>query len=108
MGIASATLCVAHCILTPFLILLVSRYEWWENLTYLFLAVSFYAVYGAIKTKPPKHVLFLICGGYALLTLFLLLEGMWPFAEPLSYVASFGLVVGHTLNIKHCKKCNKK
>ncbi|MFB0946900.1 MAG: hypothetical protein ACI9V1_001867 [Spirosomataceae bacterium] len=105
MGIASATLCVVHCILTPFLILIVSKYEWWGNLTFLFLAISLYAVHDAIRSKPPKHILWLICGSYALMAGFLLLEEAWSLAEPLSYIASLGLVVGHILNIRYCKHC---
>jgi predicted neutral ceramidase superfamily lipid hydrolase len=105
MGIASATLCVVHCILTPFLLIIIAKYEWWENLTYLFLAVSLYAVYEAIKAKPPKYILSLICGSYVLLIAFLLLEETWYLAEPLSYIASLGLVIGHVLNVRHCKNC---
>lgn len=107
LGIASATLCVAHCILAPFLILAVSKYAWWEHLTYVFLALSFYAVYEAIKAKPPTYILVLICGSFALMTIFLLLEASWKIAEPLSYIASLGLVVGHILNIRYCKNCNE-
>lgn len=105
MGIASATLCVAHCILTPFLLVIVAKYEWWESLTFLFLAISFYAVYEAVKSKPPKHILWLICGSYALTATFLLMEESWALAEPLSYLTSAGLVLGHILNIQYCKNC---
>jgi hypothetical protein len=105
VGIVSTTLCVVHCILTPLLLVLVAKYEWWGNLTFLFLAISFYAVYDAIKSKPPQHILLLICVSYVFMTAFLLLENFWDLAEPLSYVASFGLVIGHILNIRYCKSC---
>lgn len=106
LGIASATLCVAHCILTPFLIVLVSKYEWWENLSYLFLIVSFAAVWEAVKAKPPLHILLLIWVSFLVLGLCIIFENTYEFAEPLSYLASLSLVSGHILNIRHCKKCN--
>lgn len=105
VGIVSATLCVVHCILTPFLVVLVSKYEWWGNLTFVFLTIGLGAVIAATRDKPPAHILILIWGGYFLLTLFVILEGYWSLAEPLSYVASLILVMGHILNIRYCKKC---
>ncbi|SOE23084.1 MerC mercury resistance protein [Spirosomataceae bacterium TFI 002] len=105
LGIASATLCVVHCILTPFLIVLVIKYEWWANLSYLFLLVSFTAAWEATKSKPPRHIFLLVWIGFAILSFCIILEDTFEFAELLSYFASLVLVLGHILNIKHCRNC---
>lgn len=105
LGIASASLCVIHCLATPFLIVLVSKYEWWENLTFIFLAISFFAVYQATKSRPPAYILAIIWIGFFALSTGILLEESWQYGEMLGYAASLILVLGHVLNIRHCKKC---
>ena len=104
-GIASATFCVIHCIATPFLIVIVSKYEWWSSLSYLFLTISFFAVYQASKSKPPAYILTFIWAGFVGLTLSTLSEDYWTYGELTGYIFSVVLVTGHILNIRYCKKC---
>ena len=105
VGIASASLCVVHCLLTPLLLTLATTYEWWPGLSYLFLFVSFYAALETSWHSTGSPWLWLIWGSFVALATAVIFEDRYPALELLSYLASVGLVVGHILNIRYCRKC---
>jgi len=105
VGIASASLCLVHCLLSPVLITLAASFEWWPGVSYLFLIVSFYAAFETSRHSGGSPWLWLIWISFAVLTASILFEDDFEVLELLGYVASAGLVFGHVLNIRHCKKC---
>ena len=105
IGIASASLCVVHCVLTPFLIFFFTNTVWWEKFSYFFLSLSFISAFQATKHSKNRKVLSLIWCSFALLAIGILFEEDFPKLEILNYLASLGLIIGHILNIKYCKKC---
>ncbi|TDB63709.1 MerC domain-containing protein [Arundinibacter roseus] len=104
-GIFSASLCVVHCLLTPLLMVLTATFSWWAGLSYVFLFISFYAAFDTSRAHTPRPILLLIWGGFVLLTLSIILEDAFPVLHKFSYPASLLLVIGHILNLRHCKKC---
>ncbi len=104
-GIISASLCVVHCLLTPLLLLLAASFSWWSGLSYFFLSISFYAAFETSRAQTSRSILVLIWGGFVLLTLSIILEDAFPVLHKFSYPASLLLVIGHILNLRHCKKC---
>jgi hypothetical protein len=104
-GILSASLCVVHCLLTPVLILLLSNKEWWHQVYYMFLAISFYAAFKATQNCTVNKIVVLIWLSFLILAVSILFEDTFTWLHELSYLASFGLVAGHILNIRYCKHC---
>lgn len=105
-GILSASLCVVHCLLTPVLIILLSDTAWWHQVSYFFLAVSFYAAFRATQHSRASKILTLIWLSFLILAFSILFEDAYPWLHEVSYLASFGLVAGHILNIRYCKHCS--
>lgn len=110
LGIASAIACTIHCLVIPALFII--RYSfaatinghlpagfpaWWPLLDYLFLAISFYAVYHASTHAADKGVKWLLWSFWLCLALAVFFE---EHVRWLAYVASAGLVGTHITNIK--------
>ncbi|WP_430814111.1 MerC domain-containing protein [Carboxylicivirga sp. RSCT41] len=76
IGMASSTLCLVHCLITPFIFIAqacaASCCEtapvWWRAVDFIFLAISFMAVYFSAKKTPKKWM------GYAFYALFIILS----------------------------------
>lgn len=98
LGMTSASLCVIHCLLTPFLVLGASHLAWWHDISWLFLVLSGIAVYLATRGGTSLGIKVLIWASFSVLALSIIGEEYWePFHE-ISYVASLGLVIGHFWN----------
>jgi hypothetical protein len=106
LGIASASLCVVHCLFTPFLLFIASNFSWWHEVSYLFLIISFLAAYEASKHTNSRVALGIIWSSFALLAICIFFEEEFHILHELSYLASLGLIIGHLYNLKYCKKCN--
>lgn len=103
IGIASAALCTVHCLAAPLVLLLFAASDFWHTLSYVFLGISFVAVYFATKHTHDKKISLLIWGSFALLTISVLLEHQIHAMHYVGYLASAGLIWGHSQNIKQCK-----
>lgn len=108
VGIAGSVLCIIHCLATPVLVMTSALLNHdtirvgFLSLDYLFIAVNIAAVWLASRhtTRLIKTAL------WTCLWLFaagLLLEGVHPAFEYLTYAASLGLVSTHFANIQHCR-----
>ena len=113
IGIIASTLCMIHCIATPFLFLAKScsasccetTPSWWSSLDYIFLIVSFFAVYQTNKYSSNKYIIYAMwISWFFLLTvllnhkfqLFILFEGA-------VYFPAMMLVFLHLYNLKYCQ-----
>ncbi len=108
-GIASAVLCMAHCLVVPVLFLMkfwVSDTAhqlpaWWEKLDYLFLVISFAAVYhsaGHTRFKEIKIALWIFWTLLACSIIF----STW--LHSVAYLASAGLIAAHYINIRRIRR----
>ena len=117
VGAVASGLCALHCIATPFLFLAQSCSAtaatgccesspvWWSSIDYLFIGITFFAVYqsGKQSSKPwLKYFLFLI---WSMLSFLILNEKMSliPISEWWKYLMAFGLICLHMYNLKFCK-----
>ena len=63
-GAIASTLCIIHCVATPFLFVVhsctlsgcESTPSWWKNLDYFFLTISFMAIYHSTKTTSKNFM----------------------------------------------------
>jgi len=114
IGAVASGLCAIHCIATPFLFIAQSCSTtgccesspiWWSSIDYLFIGITFFAVYysGKNSSKPwLKYPLFAICGTLS----FLVLNEKMSFldiSESWKYLMAFGLISLHMYNLKFCR-----
>ncbi|MEC8536173.1 MAG: MerC domain-containing protein, partial [Bacteroidota bacterium] len=84
LGAIASTLCIVHCLATP-LLFITHVYDsfvsetvpfWWKNLDYLFLIVSFTAIYRSTQTTSKKFMKYALWAGWAILFSLILNEKM--------------------------------
>lgn len=115
LGIASAVICTIHCLVVP--LLFIGKYwlgdtlhintmsageqsilpSWWEAIDYVFLLISFVAVYHAAAhaaTRPIRVSLWIWWGVLAAAIVF------GHRLHALAYLASAGLISTHIVNIR--------
>ena len=113
IGIMASTLCMVHCIATPFIFFAKTCSDtccsasptWWKWIDILFLVISLFAVYHAAKHTSKKWVkpamwiswtlLFLILANEYLQLLFIF--------ENAIYIPAISLVALHFYNLKYCR-----
>lgn len=110
-GIASALLCTAHCLVVPVAFLLRSWLAdgspghilpaWWEKLDYLFLVISFIAVYHSAGHTKYKEIKMALWTFWVILAAAILMETTMHW---MTYIASAGLIATHFINIKRLRK----
>lgn len=121
IGMASSTLCLIHCILTPFIFIAhacaasccAAAPGWWKAIDLLFLIVSFIAVYYSARTTSKKWLKVAFYGVFTLFSLLLLNEYV-PFINVSRYAMyiTAGLLAGlHFYNRRYCncsdENCSK-
>ena len=104
-GILSASVCLIHCLVTPFIIMLFAASEFWHFGEYIFAAISFFAVYQASKNKPGKFIAVILWVSCVILITAIMIKSTFEQAQYFTYLGGFGLISGHLLNIRNCNKC---
>jgi hypothetical protein len=103
VGIASAVICTVHCLIVPvFFLLKFSSVgsvlpSWWDNLDYLFLFISFIAVYHAASHAVGKVIKLSLWLFWMCLAIAIIFEHRLHW---MAYVASTGLIATHVANIR--------
>ncbi len=113
LGSLASTLCVIHCLATPLLFIsptcpigdCAKAPDWWRNLDYFLLIISFLAVMRSAKNTTisfMKPALWL-----SWMTLFLLIINekiqLMALPETMTYVAASSLIILHMYNMKYCQ-----
>ena len=116
LGTLSSSLCLLHCIATPFIFIAQTSTStlreatplYWQFLDYFFLIISFFAIYWSSKTTSIRWIKPLLWLGWLSLLIVVLNEkiGLFPLAEAVVYIPAFVLVFLHLFNKKYCQ-CNK-
>lgn len=106
IGITGSVLCILHCLVTPVLLMTTSLLHdehlriGFLSLDYLFIGVNVVAVYFATRHPIPVLIKLALWGFLALFSVAILLEDVNGLFQPISYVASIGLVMTHLVNIR--------
>ncbi|SDX82570.1 MerC mercury resistance protein [Lutibacter oricola] len=118
LGAFASTLCLIHCIATPFLFIAQTcsstccetAPSWWRLIDYLFLLVSFFAVYKSTQTTTSKIIKPILWISWSTLFFAILSESIHSIhlIELLKYIAGFSLIVVHIYNLKYCQCKNDK
>jgi len=110
LGVIAGGLCMLHCFATPILFLsqaTVISYDGpllWTGLNYLFLIVSFFAVYQSAQNSSNSSIKYFLFIAWTLLAGLILNEGFEIFhiAEFYTYLSTTTLCGLHIYNLKYC------
>ena len=113
VGIIAGTLCMIHCISTPFLFIAKACSSvccadapvWWQLIDYAFLIISFIAIYFITKKSTLSwiKITFWISWFLLLLTLLNHTFRIISLPEYLIYIPASAIIILHFYNLKFCK-----
>ncbi len=113
IGILASTLCMIHCIATPFLFLssscsstcCESSPNWYSSLDFLFLLISLFAIYQSSKNSSKIWMKYAMWTSWGLLLAILLNEKihLYSLFEYAIYFPALALVILHIYNLKYCQ-----
>ncbi|MCG8372428.1 MAG: MerC domain-containing protein [Balneolales bacterium] len=113
LGVFAGTLCILHCFATPFLFVALAGSAsyggeaplWWLSISYIFLGISFFAVYRSTQTTSRSFMKPLFWVSWIVLSFVIVNEQFeWlELAEMFSYLAAFILVGLHLYNRRYCQ-----
>ena len=113
-GALASTLCVIHCLITPVIFIastcsVHNEYssipKWWINLDFLFLLISFVAIYRSTQTTSKKIMKPALWISWFLLSLLVVNEKMTLLNLPVyfTYISATTLAALHLYNLKYCQ-----
>ncbi len=108
IGVGASSICLVHCLATPLLISLGATFIAGPAITYLFIIVSFFAIFKATEdTRSIRIALFLWVSfwGFLFSALF---HDEYHWLRYAMYLFSVLIIVGHILNMRHCRFCEKE
>ncbi len=115
LGSFVSSLCLMHCIATPFIFVAQTGMSacctttpiWWSIIDISFLVISFFAIYWSIKLTTAKWMKFALWINWFLLFVVIINEKLTLFYLPevTIYIPALALVILHIYNRKYCK-CN--
>tara|TARA_B100000902_G_scaffold131027_1_gene129876 strand:- start:9583 stop:9969 length:387 start_codon:yes stop_codon:yes gene_type:complete len=109
LGATFSALCVIHCFSTPFLFITQSYMlvvpGWWQALNYVFLCLSFFAVYKTSLNSSSLIIKKLLYVFWGILAFLLLSEEFELFHLPefITYITGLSLAGLHIYNKKYCQ-----
>ena len=113
LGAVASTLCVVHCIATPFLFIIhtcavggcKTAPLWWKNLDYIFLLISFLAVLNSVKNTSKKFMKPVLWSSWFALFFLILNEKIQlvVVSEMITYATALSLSLLHIYNMKYCQ-----
>lgn len=116
-GILASSLCLIHCVFTPFLFVAQTQMAcceavlgWWGSIDYLFLMISFFAIYKSTKTTTKNWVKTSFWLSWTILSIIIVNEhfGWFHLVEESIYIPALALILLHFYNIKYCQCSGEK
>ena len=113
IGASTSGLCMLHCFATPLIFLSQAAAInispeitfLWYSLNYMFLFISFIAIYYSVKNSSNFLVKVLLYLFWLLLSALTINEGLsiFPVPELYTYISAFSLSSLHIYNLKYCR-----
>ena len=107
-GALASTLCIIHCVATPFFLVAFSYTIipiWWKSLDSIFLVISFCAIYNSVQTTSKKIITHALWTSWTVLCILIINEKIaWiHIPEIATYFSAFMLAVFHIYNLNYCQ-----
>ena len=113
LGAVASFLCFLHCVATPFIFIAKACTHtccaltplWWKSIDYIFLLISFFAIYYAVKESTKKWIKPALWGSWLVLMLVIVNESLSVLSVPEETVYFPALIIVglHVYNQKYCK-----
>lgn len=113
IGASTSGLCMLHCFATPLIFLSQAAAInispeitfLWYSLNYMFLLISFIAIYYSVKNSSNFLVKVLLYLFWLLLSALIINEALsiFPVPELYTYISAFSLSSLHIYNLKYCR-----
>jgi hypothetical protein len=113
IGAVSSALCMLHCLATPFLFLSQSSLIFisvdftlpWFIINYIFLFISFIAIYYSVKNSSNRFIRIFLYLFWAVLSGLIINEslGILSIPETATYLSASSLICLHIYNLKYCR-----
>lgn len=113
IGATSSALCMLHCFATPFLFLSQSSLIFisvdftlpWFIINYIFLFISFIAIYYSVKNSSNRLIRIFLYLFWAVLSGLIINEslGTLSIPETATYLSASSLICLHIYNLKYCR-----
>ena len=113
IGVTASSLCMLHCFFTPLLFLSQATSVTftqeipflWQSLNYLFLLISFLAIYYTAKNSSKLSVKVLLVSTWLILSSLIINEffEITSIPELYTYAAATSLAGLHVYNLKYCR-----
>ena len=117
IGALSSGLCMLHCFATPFLFLSQSSLIFisvdftlpWFIINYVFLLISFTAIYYSVKNSSNRFIRIFLYLFWAVLSGLIINEslGILSIPETATYLSASSLICPHIYNLKYCRCDNE-
>ena len=120
IGALASSLCLVHCLLTPVLFIVKACTSsapccadapiWWQIIDYVFIIISFAAIFYATKNSTVKWIQFALWSNWLLLLILIVSEslGLGLFAKSYIYIPALAIVGLHFYNLKYCQCAEKE
>ena len=113
IGVVSSGLCILHCFATPFLFLSQSSLIFisvdftltWFILNYVFLFISFIAIYHSVKNSTNRFIRIFLYLFWVVLSGLIINESLEIFSIPeaATYFSASSLICLHIYNLRYCR-----
>lgn len=112
-GVGSSFLCFLHCNISVVFYAVRLSPDFvaacqWEFIDYIFLFVSFVAVYNSAKNTSNAWIATAFWLAYAIMFLSTVLPHNPVYMEYSALIGAFGLMIAHIWNMIYCQICNSK
>ncbi len=113
LGILSSSLCLIHCLITPFIFIAQVEMQsysngwsfWWTIMNFKFIILSFFAVYFSTKNTSKKNIRPFFWVFWGLLSLATINEEfeLYHIPEVYTYAPAVALILTHFYSLKYCQ-----
>ncbi len=116
IGAIASSLCMLHCVATPFIFIAHTCASsgckltplWWQLIDYCFLSISFLAIYQSTKTTTNNLIKKLLWVNWFVLCFVVVNDKIeiLQISETFRYITAISLSALHLYNLKYCQ-CKK-
>ena len=113
IGSAASTLCLIHCLATPFIFITqactmsccADAPTWWQSLDYLFIVISFFAIFRATQTSTNKFIKIALWISWCLFFFLIVNKTIQLFYinQNVTYATGITLAILHLYNLRFCQ-----
>jgi hypothetical protein len=107
IGILSSSICLVHCLATPLLIAFGAGFITNPFFKYLFLIISFVSIFKATENITRRKISLLLWISFWGFLFSTLSQEEYEWLHYSGYLFAILIIIGHILNIKHCRECSK-